>query len=106
MRLGEDTAGGRNKVDRDFLYLDSLPKQEPSSNPGGEKMQSTIEADVQTIQPTSDPSIFESHEQGADDAKNPKSTKLSNEQHHQDQQYAGPSVDEISEPLIRTQKSY
>ncbi|KAK0516427.1 hypothetical protein JMJ35_001030 [Cladonia borealis] len=54
---------GRNKVDRSMLYLDPLPKQNPSSNSGGEKMQSTSEAGVQTVQPTSEPSIFESYEQ-------------------------------------------
>lgn len=55
---------GRNKVDRGLLYLDPLSGQKPGSNSGGEKMQSTNEAEAQTIQPTSEPSIFESHHQG------------------------------------------
>ena len=92
---------GQNKVDRGFPYLDPLPGRKRSSNSVGEKMQSTNEADVQTIQPTSEPSIFESHDQGADHAKNPKSSELSNEQHHQDQQHAGPGVDVIADPLAQ-----
>ena len=57
---------------------------------------------MQIIQPTSEPSICESHDQGADHAKlNPKSSELSNEQHHQDQQHAGPGVDVIADPLAQ-----
>ena len=97
---------GRNKVDRGIVYLDPLPKQKTNSSPGDEKTQSASEADVQTVQPTSNPSILESHEQGADHAKKPKSSELSNEQDHQDQQYAGPSVDEIADPLMRIPNSY
>lgn len=61
-------------------------------------MQSTNKAEAQTVQPRSEPSIFESHDQGADHAKKPKSGELSNEQHHQDQQHAGPGVDGIADP--------
>jgi hypothetical protein len=89
---------GRHKADRGFLYLDPLPRQKPSSSSVGEKKQSTNEADVQIIQPTSEPSIFESHDQGADHANKPKSSELSNDQHHQ---HAGSGVDEIAGPVAQ-----